>query len=117
MTFTATVDALHAYTQQLAQFQGDLGQADILQQAKELQRFFNQTLWPNINQLELSQNQPQWRSAITEMHRHMRLLAVEVNFIQSARQSRTYQQRLGQISHRLEQLQGFTQVLITLCAQ
>ena len=117
MTFAATVNALHVYAKQLAQFQGSLDQPDILEPGKELQQFFNQTLWPNISQLELSQNQPQWRSAITEIHRHMRLLAVEVNFVQSARQSQTYQQRLNQINHRLEQLQGFTQVLMTLCAE
>ena len=117
MTFIATVDVLHSYTKQLAEFQGGLSQRDALQQAKELQQFFNQTLWPNISRLELSQNQSQWRSAITEIHRHMRLLAVEVNFVRSARQNQTYQQRLDQINHRLEQLQGFTQVLITLCTQ
>lgn len=117
MTFTVAVDALHAYAKQLTQLQGVLGQEDMLQQAKVLQQFFNQTLWPRINQLELSQNQSRWRSAITEIHRHMRLLAVEMNFAQSARQGQTYQQRLEQISQRLQQLQGFTQVLVTLCAQ
>ncbi len=117
MTFIVAVDALHTYEKHLAQLQRGLGQENMLQQAKVLQQFFNQTLWPSINQLELSQNQSRWGSAITEIHRHMRLLAVEVNFAQSARYSQTYQQRLDQISHRLQQLQGFTQVLATLCTQ
>lgn len=116
MTFTGVVDSLHIYEKNLAQLQAAVGQEDMLQQAKVLQQFFNQTLWPNINQLELPHSQSRWRSAITEIHRHMRLLAVEVNFAQSARHGQTYQQRLKQISHRLKQLQGFTQVLIALCA-
>lgn len=115
MTFAVLVDTLHSYVDQLTQFQALVGKEGMVQQAKTLQYFFNQTLWPQVSQLEFSP--AQWQSATTEMHRHMRLLAVEVSFVQSARHSQTYQQRLVQIEQRLQQLQGFTRVLITLCKQ
>ncbi|MEM8613964.1 MAG: heterocyst frequency control protein PatD [Cyanobacteria bacterium P01_H01_bin.105] len=116
MTFATTVDALHGYVEQLAQLQSVVGQPEMSQHASTLQRFFNQTLWLRLVQVELSQHQAQWRSATTELHRHMRLLAVEINFVQSARHSDKRQQRLAQLEQRLQQLQGFAQVLIKLCS-
>ncbi len=113
MTFAAVGDALYNYREQLAQCQTVIGQREMIKEVQILQRFFDQTLWPQVAQTESSQSQ--WQSAITEMHRHMRLLAIEVSFFQSARHSQTYQQRLEHLEQRLQQLQGFTQVLINLC--
>lgn len=114
MTFTRTIEALDHYAEQLAQLKGVTALGMMAEQTKQLQNFFARELWPIVTQLELPQQQSQWHSATTEMHRHMRLLAVEVSFIQAARQEHTRQQRLGQIEHRLGQLQGFTQVMVTL---
>ncbi len=113
MTFAASVDILYDYKAQLAQLQAVLGQGEMVQQAKRLQHFFEQTLWPQMTQL--GSPQPHWRSATTEIHRHMRLLSLEISFFQSARQNQTHRQRLEQVEQRLQQLQGFTHVLITLC--
>ena len=115
MTFTITVAALHDYVERLTKLQSVVNQPELFQQASALQRFFHQTLWTGLTQVELPQHQAQWRSATTEIHRHMRLLAVEVNFLQSARQSDKRQQRLTQLEQRLQQLQGFARVLVSLC--
>lgn len=113
MTFTAVIDSFDDYQKQLFKCQAVINQENICQQLQVLQQIFYQTLWPQVIQADLSQSQ--WRSATTEIHRHMRLLAIEVNFLQSARHTQTYQQRLEQIEQRLQQLHGFTNVLINLC--
>ena len=115
MTFATVVEILHDYEEQLAQLQAVLGRGEMVQQAKRLQYFFEQTLWSQVTQLEVLQ--PHWQSATTEIHRHMRLLSIEVSFFESARQSQTHKQRLAQVERRLKQLKGFTQVLIALCEQ
>ncbi|MEL6230411.1 MAG: heterocyst frequency control protein PatD [Cyanobacteria bacterium J06627_3] len=112
MTFTRATEALDHYAEQLAQLKGVTTLGTMVQKAKQLQSFFDRELWPIVTQLELPQQQSQWHSATTELHRHMRLLAVEISFIQAARQEHTRQQRLEQIEHRLGQLQGFTQVMV-----
>ncbi|MBE9066733.1 heterocyst frequency control protein PatD [Leptolyngbya cf. ectocarpi LEGE 11479] len=120
MTFFSPIDELECYGEYLSQLRAAVGQdedqregqAEMAQRAHALQAFYQQTLWGLLTQTELSQ--PQWRSATTEIHRHMRLLGVEVSFARSARQGPLRQQRLEQIEQRLEQLQGFTNVLIAL---
>ena len=114
MTFTSVAAALRQYAEQLAQLQAVVGQPEMAARARGVQQFFGQRLWGTITQLELPQRSSQWHAAITEIHRHMRLLAVEVSFAQTAQQGHIRQQRLGQIEQRLEQLQGFTQVLLNL---
>ncbi|MEA5463074.1 heterocyst frequency control protein PatD [Leptothoe sp. PORK10 BA2] len=116
MTFTHAHQTLVHYAERLTQLQRVMGQETMAQQAHSLQTFFRQELWPLVTQLDLPQQRSQWLSAITEMQRHMRLLAVEISFVQAARQGQTRQQRLGQIEHRLGQLQGFTQVMMSLLA-
>lgn len=117
MTFFRHRDSLHWYEKQLNLLREAIGQEKMFQQAQQLQTFFSQDLWPLIRPLELPQHQSQWNSAITEMHRHMRLLSVEISFVQAARQGNTRQQRLAQIEQRLEELQGFTQALLKLLGQ
>ncbi|MEM7063140.1 MAG: heterocyst frequency control protein PatD [Cyanobacteria bacterium P01_B01_bin.77] len=122
MTSFRSVNELECYGEYLSQLQIAVrqgedqrdGQAEIAQRAHALQDFYRQTLWELLAQVDLSKRQSQWRSATTEVHRHMRLLAVEVSFARSARQGHLRQQRLQQIEQRLEQLQGFTNVLIAL---
>ncbi|MEM7795650.1 MAG: heterocyst frequency control protein PatD [Cyanobacteria bacterium P01_C01_bin.118] len=114
MTFYGPRDSLDWYKKQLNLLQEAIGQETMVQQAQHLQTFFNQDLWPLISQLELSQHQSQWHAAITEMHRHMRLLSLEISFAKAARQGDTQQQRLAQIEQRLQELRGFTQALLSL---
>lgn len=117
MTFAHATQTLVHYAEQLTQLQQVTGQEKMTQQAQDLQTFFRQDLWPLATQLELPKHQAQWLSATTEIQRHMRLLTVEVSFAQTARHGPTRQQRLGQIEDRLDQLQGFTQVMISLLAK
>lgn len=120
MTFFSLVDELEHYGKCLSQLRAAVGQAEnqlegqaeMAQQVHALQEFYQQTLWELLTQR--SPSEPQWRSATTEIHRHMRLLGVEVSFAGSARQGHLRQQRLEQIEQRLDQLQGFTNVLIAL---
>jgi len=47
-----------------------------------------------------------WQSVQTEMHKQMRLLAVNLTFFQASRQLYTREQRQGQIVSRLRLLRG-----------
>lgn len=113
MTFAAPVDDLNIYLEKLVQLKTGLGQNGMAQKADALQQFFKQTLWAQLTQSEFMQ-QAQWRSAVTEMHRHMRLLTLEISFAKSAGDGDNRQQRLRQIEQRLGHLQEFAQGLITL---
>ncbi|MEM9162770.1 MAG: heterocyst frequency control protein PatD [Cyanobacteria bacterium P01_F01_bin.4] len=53
-------------------------------------------------------------SIITEMHRHLRLLGVDLNFLRAAKQSTTRQQRQQLVEQRLASLKEFSQGLLTL---
>ncbi|MEO0457886.1 MAG: heterocyst frequency control protein PatD [Cyanobacteria bacterium P01_A01_bin.114] len=59
----------------------------------------------------------QWEAGIpivTEMHRHLRLLGVDLNFLRAAKQPTTRRQRLQQVEQRLSSLKEFSQGLRTL---
>ncbi|MEM8805432.1 MAG: heterocyst frequency control protein PatD [Cyanobacteria bacterium P01_G01_bin.38] len=53
-------------------------------------------------------------SIITEMHRHLRLLGVDLNFLRAAKQLSTRQQRQQLVEQRLASLKEFSQGLLTL---
>lgn len=114
MTLADAIYALHHYVGLLDQLELVLGQGDMVPKANALQQFYHQQLGGILIQLEYPQQTSQWRSAVTEIHRHMRLLAVEVRFAQSAQQQQTSRQRLQQIEQRLKQLKGFARGLLTL---
>lgn len=57
--------------------------------------------------LPLGELQPAVQPVLTEMNRGFRLLAMDVAFLQAARQSLTTQQRQRQMGDKLEQLLGF----------
>jgi hypothetical protein len=61
--------------------------------------------------LPLGDAYPMGQPALTEMNRTLRLLAMDVAFLQAARQPITAQQRQRQIGEKLEQLLGFCDVL------
>lgn len=54
-----------------------------------------------------------WQSVQTEIHRQMRLLAVDMTFFQASRQLSTREQRQKQIVSRLQTLIGYCEVLVT----
>lgn len=69
------------------------------------QQHFQQQLLP------LADPYPSAQPALTEMNRTLRLLAMDVAFLQTARQSITTQQRQRQMGDKLEQLLGFCTAL------
>lgn len=48
---------------------------------------------------------------LTEMNRTFRLLAMDIAFLQTAKQSLTVQQRQRQLGEKVQQLQGFCEAL------
>ena len=61
--------------------------------------------------LPLGEPHPAAQPALTEMNRTFRLLAMDVAFLQTARQSITAQQRQRQMGDKLTQLLGFCDAL------
>jgi hypothetical protein len=61
--------------------------------------------------LPLGEPYPAVQPVLTEMNRGFRLLAMDVAFLQAARQSLTAQQRQRQMIEKLEQLLGFCEAL------
>lgn len=53
-----------------------------------------------------------WQSVQTEMHKQMRLLAVDLTFFQASRQLATREQRQRQIVSRLQTSIGYCEVLV-----
>lgn len=78
----------------------------------QVQQFFQQQVGP----LELAELDgaiaPRVQAVHTEMQKELRLLAMDVMFLQAARQSVTQQQRQEQLGDRLEKLLGYCQVLL-----
>lgn len=55
---------------------------------------------------------PHWPPILTEMNRTLRLVAMDVAFLQAARQPITVQQRQRQLLDKLQQLAGFCEALL-----
>ena len=53
-----------------------------------------------------------WQSIQTETHKQMRLLLMDVKFLQASRQAATSQQRIGQIGDRLQTLINYCNLLL-----
>ena len=69
-----------------------------------------------IASLSAEQIDPQiasrWQSIQTETHKQMRLLLMDVKFLQASRQATTSQQRIGQIGDRLQTLINYCNLLL-----
>ncbi|MFE4107378.1 heterocyst frequency control protein PatD [Almyronema epifaneia] len=76
------------------------------------QRFQQQILPLRDNSLSVAA-QTQLQAYQTEMNRLMRLLAVDISFLQTVRQSIKQQQRQAQIQQRLGSLGQFCEALLT----
>ncbi len=80
-----------------------------LSQVQEL--FKQEILMMNLDELP-AERISSVQSYRTEMHKQMGLLATDMMFFQTARQSTTKQQRLSQIASRLETLIRYCDVLL-----
>lgn len=78
----------------------------------QVQQFFQQQVGPlELAELE-SAIAPRVQAVRTEMQKELRLLTMDVMFLQAARQSATQQQCQKQLGDRLEKLAGYCQVLV-----
>jgi hypothetical protein len=78
-----------------------------------LQQFFQLQIAPLDDDLDPVEVQ-RVRSYNTEIHKQLRLLGMDVSFLQAARQSITAQQRQRQMGDRLETLIGYCQALLVI---
>lgn len=115
MALVEIADTVESYSLRLEKLQRLIGEDGFVQQAGELQRF-SQILWKQLTQVELTQQQARWDAVTTELYRDMRLLVLEVTFVQAASSDRKLHHRLEQIRQRIHKLQGFTQALLVLLA-
>ncbi len=102
--------------QELQQVQGD---RQVKEQAMGLNQLLQkaQTIFQlDVLSLDAAELTPdlhyQVQSCQTEIHKHLRLLAMDVMFLHSARQLQTVQQRQQQISDRLLTLINYCDVLL-----
>ncbi|NJL87784.1 MAG: heterocyst frequency control protein PatD [Leptolyngbyaceae cyanobacterium SM1_1_3] len=78
----------------------------------QLQQRFQQQILLLPDDALRAEEQTQLQAYQTEMNRLMRLLAVDISFLQTARQSVKQQQRQAQIQQRLSGLLQFCQALL-----
>lgn len=111
------LEDVQAFQGQLVAFEALICQANpsasaLQQQFLQLQQPFQKQLWPAQAELtELAQ------PILLEMNRTLRLLGMDVAFLQAARQPQTMQQRQQQMRDRGRQLQQFCQGLLQLAAE
>ena len=77
-----------------------------------------QTLFQDqVMKLQFEDNHPvlpKWQSYLTETHKQLRLLIVDLRRLQAARQGKTAEIRQGQIMNRLETLIAYCQAILPL---
>lgn len=87
--------------------QENLDLEKILAMKKEVQQFFEIQIM-SLDNLELDQSIAfQIKSYLTEMHKELRLLYVDLIFLQASRNPQTRQTRLATIKDRLKTLIGY----------
>ncbi|NEP18227.1 MAG: heterocyst frequency control protein PatD [Leptolyngbya sp. SIO4C1] len=105
---------IQTFNQQAEQLQtglksGEMAPETVQSALPELQAKFQPILTAQVDS-------GQWRSAITEMNRLLRLLQIDLQFLRTATQPDTQQQRRQQSLQHLAQLQALGQGLLTLAA-
>ena len=88
-----------------------LKQTDWLAEFLLVQQFFQQQI-VNFSPDSLAEREPRVRSYQTEMSKQLRLLGVDLTFLQAARQPDTIHQRQRQISERLTTLIKYCDALL-----
>lgn len=80
---------------------------------KEVQQFF-ETQIMSLDNLELDRPIAfQVKSYLTEMHKELRLLYLDLTFLQASRNPQTTQKRLATIKHRLKTLTGYCGTILS----
>lgn len=78
----------------------------------EIQEFFQQQI-VSLDMRDLdSDDEPKVRSVQTEMSKQLRLLGMDVIFLQAARQPGTAQERQNQVQQRLQTLISYCDILL-----
>ena len=116
MTSPSPESALRRYRACLQQLRSCLGGEAMVSAWQELNNFFQQQLWPLLIQRS-EQADSAWQAMTTELHRHMRLLGLEIQRGMAARQLPSRQQRQEQIEQRLVHLEQFSQGLMQLLVE
>lgn len=118
MAISAAQETVKNFHQQVIEILGDeghsLSESDPMARLQPLTVTFKTQILPLTSIMEGKSDASQWLSALTELNRHIRLLAVDISFFRAAQQSDRAQQKLTQIRSRLQQIQGFSQVLLKL---
>jgi hypothetical protein len=91
--------------------QGNPDEHQIYQDFLRIQQIFQLQIVPAVSDQEAATGSGQGQPILTEMNRTLRLLGMDVAFLQTARQAVTRQQRQRQMGDRLRQLQQFCQGL------
>ena len=84
----------------------------LLPQLQEIQQIFEHQIM-TLNPEELNPTiLPIWQSYLTEIHKQMRLLAIDLRFLQGSRQRMTAQTRRTQMGDRLATLVGYCDAIL-----
>lgn len=100
------------FAQALEQMQQTISAANNLDKSKlnrdvlKLQQFFQQQI------LSLEVEESRIRSYQTEVNKQLRLLSMDIQFLQAARQSQTVEERIKQIFDRLQTLIGYCNAIV-----
>ena len=106
-----------AFQQSLIELQTNLSQADrshshLKQQVQTLQECFQQEILPLTEAIADPAQQGRLQAIQIEIDKQLRLLAMDMLFLQAARQSKTADQRCRQIGDRLTHLLNYCNSLL-----
>ncbi|NES96992.1 MAG: heterocyst frequency control protein PatD [Desertifilum sp. SIO1I2] len=90
----------------------ELSPVQLRKSVQTLQTLFQQQLSPLLAEEVTGEDAPRVSSILTEIHKQLQLLAMDVTFLQVSRQSATGQQRLTQMRDRLSTLLRYCQILL-----
>ncbi|MGB3536052.1 MAG: heterocyst frequency control protein PatD [Microcoleaceae cyanobacterium] len=78
----------------------------------EIEIFFEQQIMTVNPEAMAASVSPIWQSYLTEIHKQMRLLTIDLRFLKAARQSTTAQTRQIQILARIGKLMGYCDAIL-----
>ncbi len=117
MVQTALYQHYHTLHTEICAIQPHLHQSDPSMLSADLlnwQRLLHQEIEPQLGTIADPGIQNQLRSLHTEMAKQLKLLTMDVNFLQVARQPSTIQQRQTQMGDRLQQLARYCNAALSL---
>lgn len=84
----------------------DLDRSELGQKLRSLQKFFQREIQP------IQSDDYQTHSVLVEVNKQMRLLGMDAMFLQTARQTETIANRVGQIRDRIQLLTNYCTVIL-----